>query len=168
MVRHPLLTGVGIFMVAAIFVACQAVDSTNENTATPETNEITATPQPTATPGSTSTPEPTATPSPVVFGDTFPEVLAVEIALVNNDNWRFDVTLSSPYDTPERYADAWRVLDDMGEELGIRVLGHDHASEQPFTRSATIQVPSQLTTVFVEGRDQDNGWSGQRFEVVMP
>ena len=79
----------------------------------------------------------------------------------------FDVTLSSPYDTPERYADAWRVLDDKDKELGIRVLAHDHAGEQPFTRSETIRVPRQVGTVYVEGRDQDYGWSGQRFEVDM-
>lgn len=113
------------------------------------------------------TPEP-PTPAPVVFGDQFPEVLAVEATLVNNDNWNFSVTLSSPYDSPERYADAWRVVDDLGRELGVRVLGHDHANEQPFTRSHTIQVPRRLRTVFVEGRDQDNGWSGQRFEFTMP
>lgn len=114
-----------------------------------------------------ATPEPTTTPGPVVFGDDYPEVIAVAVDLVNNDNWRFDVTLSSPYDTPKRYADAWRVLDESGRQLGIRELGHDHASEQPFTRSETVRVPRGTTTVWVEGRDQANGWSGQRFEVMV-
>ena len=31
--------------------------------------------------------------------------------------------------------DAWRVLDPDGNELGVRILTHDHANEQPFTRS---------------------------------
>ncbi len=103
----------------------------------------------------------------VVYGDKFPEVLAVTATLVKGDAWRFEVTLSSPYDTPKRYADAWRVLDGEDQQLGIRVLGHDHANEQPFTRSQTVKVPSATQTVFVEGRDQANGWSGQRFEVKL-
>jgi len=104
----------------------------------------------------------------IVFGDKFPEVLAVEATHAENNRWRFNVTLSSPYDSPERYADAWRVVDDQDNELGIRILGHDHAAEQPFTRSGTIQLPQQTSEVFVEGRDQANGWSGQRFEFKLP
>ena len=101
----------------------------------------------------------------IVYGDQFPEVIAVEALSAESESWRFNVTLSSVYDSPQRYADAWRVLDEQGNELGIRILGHDHASEQPFTRSARIQIPKELSKVFVEGRDQANGWSGQRFEV---
>ena len=109
------------------------------------------------------------TSNPVIeFGDRFPQVLAVEASESESDAWRFSVTLSSLYDTPQRYADAWRVLDADDNELGIRVLLHDHANEQPFTRSEQISVPSGTTTVFVEGRDQDNGWSGQRFEFTLP
>jgi len=83
--------------------------------------------------------------------------------------WRFSVTLSSPYDTPQRYADAWRVLDGNDTELGIRVLGHDHANEQPFTRSQSgIAIADGTEVVYVEGRDQANGWSGQRFAFSLP
>jgi len=110
-------------------------------------------------------PVPTAT---VEFGDRFPEVIAVEATDLGDGRWRFDVTLSSPYDTPQRYADAWRVLDSTSTELGVRVLLHDHASEQPFTRSETIDVPEGTSVVHVEGRDQVNGWSGQRFEFRLP
>ena len=106
-------------------------------------------------------------PEVVVYGEKFPEVLAVDTS-GTSPSWNFSVTLSSLYDTPERYADAWRVLDANDVELGIRVLGHDHANEQPFTRSATIDIPEGTTTVWVEGRDQANGWSGQRFEVALP
>ena len=105
---------------------------------------------------------------PIEYGDRFPEVLAVAATDVGDERWRFDVTLSSPYDTPQRYADAWRVLDADDTELGIRVLMHDHASEQPFTRSETIDVPAGTSTVYVEGRDQLNGWSSQRFEFSLP
>lgn len=103
-----------------------------------------------------------------VYGDRFPEVVAVDATDEGDGRWRFAVTLSSPYDTRERYADAWRVLDADDHELGIRVLLHDHANEQPFTRSETIEVPAGTTVVYVEGRDQANGWSGQRFAFRMP
>lgn len=103
-----------------------------------------------------------------VYGDQFPEVMKVKAKSLGGQRWKFDVTLSSPYDSPQRYADAWRVLDDQDKELGIRILGHDHASEQPFTRSHVITLPENTTSVFVEGRDQTNGWSGQRFEFELP
>lgn len=103
-----------------------------------------------------------------VYGDQFPKVLAVKAKALNNQRWQFNVTLSSPYDSPQRYADAWRVLDGQGNELGIRILGHHHANEQPFTRSHVIELPENTTSVFVEGRDQANGWSGQRFEFELP
>ena len=106
--------------------------------------------------------------SDLVFGSKFPKVLAVEVKHLKGDRWKFDVKLSSPYDLPSRYADAWRVLDDQDNELGLRILGHDHASEQPFTRSQTIEVASDTKLVFVEGRDSANGWSGQRFKVELP
>ena len=107
-------------------------------------------------------------PKNVVFGDRFPEVLEAKANNMSGDKWIFDVTLSSTYDSPQRYADAWRVLDDQDNELGIRILAHDHAAEQPFTRSGVISIPNQTSPVFVEGRDQKNGWSGQRFEVSLP
>ena len=104
----------------------------------------------------------------IEYGDRFPEVLAVQATGGKNGKWRFNTTLSSTYDSPKRYADAWRVLDEEGNQLGIRVLGHDHANEQPFTRSGMIEVPIGTEKVYVEGRDQVNGWSGQRFEFKMP
>jgi len=77
------------------------------------------------------------------------------------DTFRFDVTVSSPYDTPERYADAWRIVAPDGTELGVRELTHDHAGEQPFARSlAGVVIPVDVTTVTVEGRDLVNGWGG--------
>lgn len=106
--------------------------------------------------------------------DLFPDVLAVDAALASDGTWRFDVTLSSPYDSPERYADAWRVrsvdlVDGQHVEYGIRVLGHDHAGEQPFTRSQTgIAIPADVTTVLIEGRDQVSGWGGATLVFDLP
>lgn len=94
--------------------------------------------------------------------DRFPRIVNVQASPDGDETWGFDVTISSPYDTPERYADAWRVLDDDGNQLGIRVLAHDHAAEQPFTRSlAGVPIPADVTTVHIEARDLINGWSGE-------
>ena len=75
--------------------------------------------------------------------------------------WTISATLSSPYDSPERYADAWRVLGPDGTVLAVRDLLHDHAAEQPFTRSLTgVDIPDEVGTVTIEGRDQQYGWGG--------
>lgn len=94
-------------------------------------------------------------------GDLFPDVIGVSAEQAADGSWTFDVTLSSPYDSPERYADAWRVVGPDGAVYGIRELAHDHASEQPFTRSQSgIVIPDGVTAVVVEGRDQVSGWGG--------
>lgn len=103
------------------------------------------------------------------FGEEFPDIIGVQATQEDAGSWRFDVTVSSPYDSPQRYADAWRVLDPDGNELGIRVLTHDHASEQPFTRSqGGIQVPDGVSEVTIQGRDLGNGWGGGELVVTLP
>lgn len=92
--------------------------------------------------------------------ELFPEVVGVEADLDDDGTWTFRVTLSSPYDTPERYADAWRIEAPDGTVLGIRELAHDHQNEQPFTRSTSgVEIPAELERVLVRGRDQVSGWS---------
>lgn len=98
----------------------------------------------------------------------FPDVIAVE-ATRNGDDWTFAVTVSSPYDTPERYADAWRVVGPDGTVYGERLLAHDHAAEQPFTRSQTgITIPDDVPIVVVEARDSENGWGGSTVDHELP
>ncbi len=100
--------------------------------------------------------------------ELFPDVLGATAELDGSGSWTFSATLSSPYDSAERYADAWRVIGPDGEVYGIRELAHDHASEQPFTRSQSgIVIPADVTTVTVEGRDQISGWGGATVEVTL-
>lgn len=100
--------------------------------------------------------------------ELFPDVVGATAVQDADGSWTFSATLSSPYDTPERYADAWRVIGPDGEVYGIRELTHDHANEQPFTRSQSgIEVPDGVTTVTVEGRDQVSGWGGATIEVEL-
>ena len=105
---------------------------------------------------------------PVTAGILYPDVLAATATRNPDGTWRFEVELSSPYDTPERYADAWRILAPDGTELGIRPLAHDHAGEQPFTRSLDgVDIPAEVTTVVIQGRDQISGWGGATVEVAL-
>ncbi len=100
--------------------------------------------------------------------EMFPDVLDVELTPAGNGEFQVATTLSSPYDSPERYADAWRVLDPQGNELGVRELTHDHASEQPFTRQETIAIPDDVDEVTIEGRDQVSGYGGETVTVGVP
>lgn len=98
----------------------------------------------------------------------FPDVLDAELE-PTGDTWRLSATLSSPYDTPDRYADAFRALSPDGDELGVRVLLHDHANEQPFTRSLTdLELPGDVDTIIVEGRDLEHGWGGDTVTLEVP
>ena len=90
----------------------------------------------------------------------YPDVVAAT-ATETADGWTIEATLSSPYDSAERYADAWRALDPNGIVLGLRELLHDHATEQPFTRSLTgVEIPDAVQEITIEGRDLQHGWGG--------
>jgi len=98
----------------------------------------------------------------------FPDVIEAELS-DEGDTYSLEVTMSSEYDTPERYADGWRVLDPEGNELGTTELGHDHASEQPFTRSQSdLEIPDGVETVTIEGHDLENGYGGATVDVDVP
>jgi hypothetical protein len=98
----------------------------------------------------------------------FPDVVAAVATQNEPGVWTFSVTLSSPYDAPERYADSWRVRGIDSTVYGERFLSHDHANEQPFTRSQSgIQIPEGVDEVIIEGRDQVNGWGGTTLTLTL-
>lgn len=97
-----------------------------------------------------------------------PDVLAAELKS-DDGQWSLDVTLSSQYDSPDRYADGWRVLDEDGTALGEHTLGHDHADEQPVTRTQTdLEIPDDVDVVTIEGRDTENGFGGATLDITVP
>ncbi len=111
---------------------------------------------------------PDASDDPGQAEQRFPDVIAAELEPAG-DAWRLDATLSSPYDTPERYADAFRAVSENGTVLGVRELAHDHANEQPFTRSLTgLEIPDDVERITVEGRDLVHGWGGNTVELEVP
>lgn len=150
-----------LFLVLLILAgACSATSepSAPESSGTTETTENTGT-------VTTAESQPTSAPQ---GEQLFPDVIAVEAKPEGENAWTFSVTLSSPYDSPERYADSWRVVGPDGTVYGERFLTHDHASEQPFTRSESgIEIPAHVLTVTVEGRDQINGWGGTTMDYTL-
>jgi hypothetical protein len=102
-----------------------------------------------------------STTAPSTTGQRFPDVIAVSTT-PGPEGVTFNVTISSPYDTPQRYADAFRVRSPRGEVYGVRELAHDHATEQPFTRDLSdVALPEVVTEVVIEARDSRNGWGGR-------
>ena len=99
----------------------------------------------------------------------YPDVVAVKVQSRGENRFDFDVTLSSPYDTPQRYADAFRVMSVEGRPYGERRLLHDHASEQPFTRDLYgVLIPAGIRAVVVQAHDQKFGYGGKTMQVVLP
>ena len=81
-----------------------------------------------------------------------------------NGTYTFDVTLHHDDDGEEGYANWWEVERLDGTRLGRRELLHAH-SQQPFTRSETIEIPEDVTCVVVRGHDQTHEYGGQAIVV---
>ena len=98
-----------------------------------------------------------------------PDVVDVKVRVSGPDLFDFEVTMTSPYDTAQRYADAFRVTNGADVSFAERVLLHDHADEQPFTRDlARVRIPQGIRSVTVQGRDQKHGYGGKTMQVVLP
>ena len=111
----------------------------------------------------------TGDPVEVQVDDRFPDVIGVQLVSSGDRVYDVVVSISSPYDSPQRYADGWRVLDPQGNVLGTHTLMHDHASEQPFTRTQPgLEIPEGVTRITVEGRDLANGYGGGTLWIDLP
>ena len=73
---------------------------------------------------------------------------------------RFDVTLHHDDDGEEGYANWWQIERLDGSRLGRRDLLHAH-SQQPFTRSESVEIPETVGCVVVRGHDQTHGYGGR-------
>lgn len=114
---------------------------------------------------------PTATSSPArteAAEQQHPDVIDVVAEQQSAGVFAFTVTISSPYDTPDRYADGWRIVGPNGTVYGEHTLTHDHANEQPFTRvQRDVVIPSDVDEVTVEGRDLEYGYGGATVTVAI-
>ncbi|WP_025273208.1 hypothetical protein [Haloglycomyces albus] len=97
-----------------------------------------------------------------------PEYPEIVDAVAERSHGRFTVTVtvSSPYDSSERWADAVRVLDSEHEPLHVHEFDHPHPTEQPFTRSIPdVGIPIDVTEIHLQARDSSNGWSPTTFDI---
>ena len=92
------------------------------------------------------------------------DVEIVKVILTKHTGtWRADVTLNHADTGWEHYADAWRLVDEKGNEIAKRTLYHPHVNEQPFTRSLhDFQIAKDKKLIFVEAHDLNRGWSSQK------
>lgn len=82
------------------------------------------------------------------------------------DTWHVGTTLRHEDSGWKHFADAWRIVDEKGKELGKRTLFHPHENEQPFTRYLpSLRLPASTKIVYVEAHDKKHGWSKQRVKV---
>jgi hypothetical protein len=113
----------------------------------------------------TSSAQPKATTS---LAQKYPDVVNVKVKAQGDRRFDFDVTISSPYETPQRYADAFRVMSAEGVVYGERKLLHDHVDEQPFTRDLYgVVIPAGVTSVIVQARDQKFGYGGKILQALL-
>jgi hypothetical protein len=99
----------------------------------------------------------------------FPDVVSVDVHARGEDHFDFDVTISSPYDTPRRYADAFRIMSQDAVIYGVRDLLHDHADEQPFTRDLYgVHVNAGVKELVIQARDTKYGYGGKTLTVILP
>lgn len=99
----------------------------------------------------------------------YPDVVTARVQARSSDTFDFDVTASSPYDKPERYADDFHVVSKDGTVFGERTLFHDHATEQPFTRDLYgVRIPPDVRVVVMQARDRKYGYGGKTIEVALP
>ena len=71
------------------------------------------------------------------------------------NSYLFVVTLNHNDEGWEHYADRWEVWTPDGKsQLAVRVLGHPHVNEQPFTRSLSgVEIPAGVTQVLISAHD---------------
>ena len=88
-----------------------------------------------------------------------PDVLSVS---VNGEQgaYNFSVTISSPDEGCNKYADWWEVISQDGELLYRRILLHSHVNEQPFTRSGGPVSIDSDTMVLVWAHMYPTGYGG--------
>ena len=117
----------------------------------------TAVPEASDDSGSTSN----ETDSPTESALDLREANVVDVAVeADGGRYTFDVSLHHDDDGEDGYANWWQVERLDGTRLGRRELLHAH-SRQPFTRSETVEIPSEVTCVAVRGHDRTHGYGGR-------
>lgn len=96
-----------------------------------------------------------------------PKVENVKMRKAGN-TWSFDVTLKHGDTGWDDYANAWRIVDEKGNVLGLRNLAHPHVNEQPFTRSLSrVAIPADVKEIGIQASDSVGGWSPEVKKITL-
>ncbi len=96
------------------------------------------------------------------------DVNNVTIQATGHNNYRLDVTVLHADSGWEHYANRWDVMDEQGNLLGSRVLAHPHETEQPFTRSLTLEIPPSVKIITIRANDLVHKLGGKELSVKVP
>lgn len=78
-----------------------------------------------------------------------------------NGSYSFSVTISSPDQGCQQYADWWEVISDNGDLIYRRILLHSHVKEQPFSRSGgPIKINSEQN-IWIRVHMNNSGYGGK-------
>ena len=92
----------------------------------------------------------------------YAQVTHVEAVQSSDGSWCIMTTVRHNDEGWDHYADAWQLLDEEGNELGMRILAHPHDDEQPFTRQLCgIKIPEQILKIIVRAKCNMHGYGGQ-------
>lgn len=96
------------------------------------------------------------------------DVVDVSIESLGGGKFRINATLSHEDTGWDHYANRWDVLDESGNIIGVRELGHPHVNEQPFTRSVSITIPNTVKRITVRANDSVHDTGGAMFDIDVP
>ncbi len=96
------------------------------------------------------------------------DVINVVIKKTSGGEFRIDTTVMHDDNGWDHYADRWDVVAPDGTVLGSRILHHPHDNEQPFTRSLTLAIPANITTVTIRANDSVHELGGKEMQVTVP
>lgn len=74
------------------------------------------------------------------------------------NQYTFNVTISSPDLGCQQYADWWEIIDLDGNLVYRRILAHSHVNEQPFSRGGGPVQISEDTEVYVRAHMNTTGY----------
>ena len=96
------------------------------------------------------------------------DVVGVNVTALGDGRFRVDATVAHADAGWDHYSDRWDVHDEDGNLLGTRELAHPHETEQPFTRSTTVDIPDGVERIEVRAHDSVHGEGGESFFADVP
>jgi hypothetical protein len=102
---------------------------------------------------------------PAMAGEA--DVIDARATALGGGQWRIEATIRHADTGWDHYANAFEILGPDGAVLGTRVLHHPHVEEQPFTRSHTVAIPAEVTTITIRAVDSVHATGGAEVTITL-